>query len=220
MLSSGCQLSAAIVAYQMIVCADLAIYSSRMPTLDRRTLLYMFGIASVSQILPAQTSTKGKVSVAKPGESRFAFTTKQQSWLSACKLTAEDSGGTLSAFELNAMPQTGPNLHVHHREDEWYYVLSGEFQFKAGDESHTMPTGASIWLPRDIPHTWANITNAEAKLILVCQPGGFEKFFEEIGNEMANVSSAEAQQKMKQVMAKYGMELLGPPLLKPLRGEH
>ena len=75
-------------------------------------------------------------------------------------------------------------------------------------------------MPRDIPHTWANTSNAEAKLILVCQPGGFEKFFEEMGNEMAKVSSDAAMQKMKDVMAKYGMELLGPPLLKPLRGEH
>ena len=118
------------------------------------------------------------------------------------------------------MPQTGPYLHVHHREDEWYYVLSGEFLFKAGGESHTLPTGASIWLPRDIPHTWANTSNAEARLILVCQPGGFEKFFEEMGNEMANVSGPAAQQKMKDVMAKHGMEMLGPPLFKPLRAEH
>ena len=191
-----------------------------MPNIDRRTLLCMFGIASVSSLLPAQTAATGKVSVAKPGESRFAFSTKQQSWLSPCKLTAKDSGGTLSAFELSALPQTGPYLHVHHREDEWYYVLSGEFLFKAGGESHTLPTGASIWLPRDVPHTWANTSNAEAKLILVCQPGGFEKFFEEMGNEMAKVSSDAAMQKMKDVMAKYGMELLGPPLLKPLRGEH
>jgi quercetin dioxygenase-like cupin family protein len=191
-----------------------------MPNVDRLTLLYMFGIASVSPLLSAQTDATGKVVVAKPGESRFAFSSKQQTKLSPCKLTAAESGGTLTAFELSAMPQTGPYLHVHHREDEWYYVLSGEFIFKAGGESHNMPTGASIWLPRDIPHTWANTSNAEAKLILVCQPGGFEKFFEEMGNEMAKVSGAAAQQKMKEVMAKYGMELLGPPLLKPLRPGH
>jgi quercetin dioxygenase-like cupin family protein len=47
-------------------------------------------------------------------------------------------------------------------------------------QSHNLPAGASIWLPRDIPHTWANTSNAEARLILVCQPGGFEKFFEEM----------------------------------------
>ena len=186
-------------------------------SINRRTLLYAFGIAAVSRILPAQMTATGKVAVTKPGESQFALSTTQQGWLSPCKLTAEDSGGTLSAFELSALPQTGPFLHVHHREDEWYYVLSGEFLFKAGGESHTLPVGASIWLPRGIPHVWANTSNADAKLILVCQPGGFEKFFEEMGNEMERADSTGAQNKMKQVMTKYGMELLGPPLFKPLR---
>jgi mannose-6-phosphate isomerase-like protein (cupin superfamily) len=191
-----------------------------MPNIDRRTLLYLFGIASVSPMLPAQAAGSGKVAVAKPGESRFAFSSAQQAQLSPCKLTSEDSGGTISAFELSALPQRGPFLHVHHREDEWYYVLSGEFIFKAGGESSHLPAGASIWLPRGIPHVWANTSDAKAKLILVCQPGGFEKFFEEMGSEMAMVDAAGAQEKMKAVMAKYGMELLGPPLFKPLRTDH
>ena len=184
---------------------------------NRRNLLYLFGVSAVSPLLPAMAATTGKVAVTKPGESRFAFSTKQQAWLSPCKLTGEDTEGALSAFELQALPQTGTPLHVHHREDEWYYVLSGEFIFKAGDESFQLPAGGSIWLPRGIPHIWANTTNANAKLILACQPGGFEKFFEEMGREMENISQAEAHTKMGEVMAKYGMEMLGPPLLKPLR---
>jgi len=187
---------------------------------DRRSLLYAFGIASVSSILPAQVAVGKKVAIAKPGESRFPFTTELQGRLTPCKLTGEDSGGVLTAFELSALPQTGPYLHVHHREDEWYYVLSGEFIFKAGDETHTLPVGGSIWLPRGIPHVWANTSDAGAKLILVCQPGGFERFFEEMGNAMEKVDSADAQNRMKEVMAKYGMELLGPPLFKPLRPMH
>ena len=191
-----------------------------MAEIDRRTLLYAFGIASVSSLLPAQTAVNGKVAVAKPGESRFAFSTAQQSHLSPCKLTSEDSGGLSTAFELSALPQSGPSLHIHHREDEWYYVLSGEFLFKAGGESHTLPAGGSIWLPRGTPHVWANMSTAEAKLILVCYPGGFEKFFEEMGSQMEKADSASAEDKMKQVMAKYDMELLGPPLFKPLRHQH
>jgi quercetin dioxygenase-like cupin family protein len=188
--------------------------------IDRRTLLYAFGVASVSSLLPAQMAVAGKVTVAKSGESRFPFSTAQQARLSPCKLTSEDTAGALSAFELSVLPQSGPNLHVHHREDEWYYVLSGEFLFQAGGEPHTLQAGTSIWLPRGIAHVWANLTTAEAKLLLVCQPGGFEKFFEEMGNEMERVDSPGAQDKMKEVMTKYGMELLGPPLFKPWRQQH
>jgi quercetin dioxygenase-like cupin family protein len=191
-----------------------------MANINRRTLLYIFGIASVSPLLPAQTAATGKVSVVKPGESRFAFSNAQQAKITPCKLTSEDSAGALTAFELSVLPQSGPYLHVHHREDEWYYVLSGEFLFKAGGVEHNLPAGASIWLPRGIPHVWANTSASEARLILVCQPGGFEKFFEEMSLEMAKVDSSSAQNKMKEVMGKYGVELLGPPLFKPLRREH
>jgi hypothetical protein len=60
-------------------------------------------------------------------------------------------------------------------------------------------------------------------LILVCQPGGFEKFFEkEMGKEMEGVHDAISAENnnMKQVMARHGMELLGPPLFRPLRQMH
>ena len=188
-----------------------------MPTLDRRTLLYAFGIASVTPLIPANAAQPGKVTVAKPGESLFPFSTASQARLSPCKLTSELSGGSCSAFELSANPQTGPYLHVHHSLDEWYYVLSGEFRFKAGDQPHTLPTGASIWLPRGVPHVWANTSAQEAKLVLICLPGGFEKFFEEMGSTMAGATAASSEEKMKAVMARHGMELLGPPLFKPLR---
>ena len=191
-----------------------------MPKLKRRNLLYAFGLASVTPLLPAQTAVTGKVSVAMPGESRFAYTAASQAKLSPCKLTADDTGGALTAFELTALPQTGPYLHVHHREDEWYYVLSGEFLFKAAGVEHILPTGASIWLPRGIPHVWANIAATESKLILVVQPGGFEKFFEEMGAAMSKANHDNAERTMKDMFTKYGMEMLGPPLFKPLRQIH
>ena len=120
------------------------------------------------------------------------------------------------------MPQAGPALHVHHREDEWYYVLSEKFLFKAGGVEHILPAGSSIWLPRGTPHVWTNLSEVEAKLILVCFPGGFEKFFEEMGAAMARVEpgSPSASKKMAEVFAKYGMEMLGPPLLKTMRPQH
>ena len=195
-------------------------YIPTMPSINRRSLLYAFGLASVAPLLPAQTAVTGKVSVAMPGESRFAFSTASQSKLSPCKLTGEDTDGALTAFELSALPQTGPYLHVHHREDEWYYVLSGEFLFKAGGVEHTLPAGGSIWLPRGIPHVWANMATTESKLILVVRPGGFEKFFEEMGAAMSKANHDNAEKTMADMFAKYGMEMLGPPLFKPLRQMH
>jgi quercetin dioxygenase-like cupin family protein len=160
-------------------------------------------------MLPVRAAAAGKVSVAKPGENRFAFTTKAQADSTPCKVSSEDNAGACTIFELNALPRSGPFLHVHHREDEWYYVLSGEFLFRAGGEDHQLVSGASVWLPRGIPHVWANTATSAGKLILMCQPGGFEKFFDEMGKVPMDKKSPEI---MRDLMAKYGMEMLGPPI--------
>ena len=126
-----------------------------MPDLDRRTAI--FSESPRSRRCCGRKRLQRKSHGSQARESRFSFATAQQAKLSPCKLTSEESGGSCTAFELSAMPQTGPYQHVHHREDEWYYVLSGEFLFKAGGEEHTLPVGASIWLPKGIPHVWANV---------------------------------------------------------------
>jgi mannose-6-phosphate isomerase-like protein (cupin superfamily) len=113
---------------------------------------------------------------------------------------------------LVARPQTGPPRHIHHREDEWYYVLAGEFLFEVDGVKYTLPVGGSIWAPRDIPHVWANTSTTEGRVILMCQPGGFENFFDAFVKGMIDkVSPAQ----MEQIHARYGMEMLGPPLFPP-----
>jgi mannose-6-phosphate isomerase-like protein (cupin superfamily) len=180
-----------------------------MSDLSRRTLLCAFGVGSITAMVSAVPPTAGRVAIAKAGENRFPFGSATQAKASPCKLTTEDTQGACTIFELNALPRSGPFLHVHHREDEWYYILSGDFLFKAGGEEHNLKTGESIWLPRGISHVWANMSSSEGKLILVCQPGGFEKFFDEIGDVPMNKKSPET---MRDIMAKYGMEMLGPPI--------
>jgi quercetin dioxygenase-like cupin family protein len=185
---------------------------SKMPILSRRTALQAFGIASITSLLPAQAVASRKVVVTKPGENRFAYTVPELRSGAACKLTNEDSAGACSLFELVARPQTGPARHIHHREDEWYYVLAGEFLFEVGGVKYTLPAGGSIWAPRDIPHVWANTSTTEGRVILMCQPGGFENFFDAcVKGMMDKVSNAQ----MEKIYAKYGMEMSGPPLFPP-----
>jgi quercetin dioxygenase-like cupin family protein len=139
-----------------------------------------------------------------------AFANAAQAKASPCKVTSEDSGGACTIFEMYALPRSGPFKHVHHREDEWYYVLSGEFLFRAGDEEHTLLAGAGIWLPRAVPHVWANTATTPGSMLLMCQPGGFEGFFDETrGNVPLDKKSPDT---MRTLMAKYGMEMLGPPI--------
>jgi quercetin 2,3-dioxygenase len=183
-----------------------------MSNTSRRNLLCAFGAVYATPLLRPDTASR-RAALAKSGESRFAFTSKPFAKAAFCKVTNDDSAGACSIFELGALPKSGPPRHVHHREDEWYYVLSGDFIFEVGGEQHSLPAGGSIWLPRDIPHCWANAGTSKGKVILLCQPGGFEKFFEEASQGPLLTSQDPADlHKLHALHAKYGMELLGPPI--------
>ena len=191
-----------------------------MPRLNRRTLLSTFGVAYMTPLITGcATSTQAskagtrRVAVVPPGGNRFTYSTPRVSAGWPCKATAEDTAGGLSAFELGAPARFGPGLHVHHREDEWYYVVDGNFLFDAGDERHELGTGASIFLPRDIPHRWANnSTTSLGRLLLVCQPGGFERFFDELGKLPTKPTTDADMKTMHELAARFGLEMLGRPI--------
>jgi hypothetical protein len=88
--------------------------------------------------------------------------------------------------------------------------FTGEFIFinRAGGEEFNLSKAGNIWLPRGASHVWANTATKEGTLILMRQPGGFEKFFDEIGNVPMTKKSPDT---MNELMAKYAMEMLAPP---------
>jgi mannose-6-phosphate isomerase-like protein (cupin superfamily) len=178
-----------------------------MQAINRRTLLTAVGAASLTPVWDA--ARPRTVAIARPGESRFLYSSPQQAKKSPCKVTSDDSGGAISIFELYVPPRSGPVRHVHHREDEWCYVASGEFVFEVGTEKFTLPVGGSVLMPRGIPHVWANTASGDGKLIVTCAPGGFEKFFDALGK----ISDSEVNEKrITAVMSAYGMDYAGPAL--------
>jgi quercetin dioxygenase-like cupin family protein len=175
---------------------------------DRRSLLYAFGAFSIVTLLPAEQAAPGRrVAVAKPGESRYKFTHPQVN--PKCMVTGDDSAGSISMFEFVVAPRQGPPRHVHHREDETYYVVAGEFLFEVGGQKYSLLPGATIYAPRDVPHAWVNVAGTDSKMVMACTPGGFERFFEESSKAMMEKATPE---QMNRIMAKYGCEFVGPPL--------
>jgi uncharacterized RmlC-like cupin family protein len=66
--------------------------------------------------------------------------------------------------------------HTHTREDEAYYVLSGELEVIVGDEIFILRPGDTLIAPRDIPHQLRNSGNAENHYLIMFSPSGFEGF--------------------------------------------
>ena len=70
------------------------------------------------------------------------------------KVSGTDTGGSFALFEVPAGPNAGPGLHMHHVENEVFYVLEGELDVQVGTEIVRLGPGGSVYAPRLIPHTW------------------------------------------------------------------
>ncbi|MDX6511074.1 MAG: hypothetical protein QOE36_578 [Gaiellaceae bacterium] len=98
------------------------------------------------------------------------------SWFSAT-ITLKASSPELGVCEILIGPGDEPPMHVHSRDDEWFYVLEGEATFHVGDESHRAAAGAFVSFPRRVPHTFT-VESPTARFLLLNTPGGFERMFE------------------------------------------
>ena len=126
------------------------------------------------------------------------------------KISAKDTGGLFSVFEYEGLAKIGPSLHVHLHQDEVFYVVEGEFLFQVGDERQTLTVGDTIYLPRNIPHTWLQLSDT-GKLIYLLQPAGtLEDFFKEMKALNRPPTFADEQR----ISQKHGVETLGPPITK------
>jgi quercetin dioxygenase-like cupin family protein len=102
-------------------------------------------------------------------------------------LRSEETGGEVSVIEIGASPErVGPKLH-HHDFDEAFYVLEGELTFQLRDELFTRAAGEVAFAPRGVAHTYANLSGASARALIVCTPAGFERYFDRIAARIAGV---------------------------------
>jgi quercetin dioxygenase-like cupin family protein len=136
--------------------------------------------------------------------------------LATIMASAETTGGRVAVIELLAPKGAGSPLHVHHSEDEWFYVTEGELTFWVGGRVIRAPTGAFVFGPRDIPHTFT-VGSAQARFLLVAEPGGFEKSLRELSQPALTLTPpppASEPPDMELIVAtaaRYGIEILGPP---------
>ena len=87
--------------------------------------------------------------------------------------------GSLTMLELVISPKNGPALHVHRREDEVWYVLEGQFRFKAGGDMFWVSEGGLAFGPRGTPHSFQNVGEAPGRLLVITAPSGAERLFED-----------------------------------------
>lgn len=145
------------------------------------------------------------------GEDRYSFKRNIPNGESCFKVSTKDCRGDFFAMEHHHTKKGGPPRHLHYGEDEWFYVIDGEYIVEVGGVVHHLKQGDSVLGPRGVPHAFAYVGDATGRFLITYAPAGrMEEFFNSRdrlpGGRSTYVNDAEK-------MRAYGMKLLGPPLV-------
>jgi len=136
--------------------------------------------------------------------------------LEIVKIGGADTGGQYGLIEVTVRAGEGSPWHVHPDEDEWFYVLDGEFTVYVGDRRLSLQAGSFAFGPRGVPHTFIAETHG-AKALIGFQPFLFEGFLHEVGEpatERVLPPPLDAPPDMARIIPignRNGIEILGPP---------
>ncbi|HEX4752625.1 MAG TPA: quercetin 2,3-dioxygenase [Solirubrobacterales bacterium] len=136
--------------------------------------------------------------------------------LATVKSSAATTGGAVAVIEHLAPRGAGSPLHVHSREDEWFYVLEGELTLWVDGETIQAPAGSFVFGPKGIPHTFI-VSSDEARFLLVSEPAGFEQFMRAVGEPAERLEIPPPATEPPDVAAltaaaaEFGIAITGPP---------
>ena len=109
----------------------------------------------------------------------------------------ETNGNYFLSKTTVAAGDSGPPMHVHTKEDEGFYLESGELTFMVDRQEIKLKTGEFLNIEKGEAHTWKNESHSDAKLIVTFSPAGIENMFKELEHNMKNI---------KQIGQKYGTD--------------
>ena len=135
--------------------------------------------------------------------------------LMTVKAGADTTGGALTIIEHTLPAGFAAPPHVHHAEDEPWYVLEGRVRFFCLDQAFDAEPGAFVFLPRDIAHSFRVDESAPARMLLTGVPAGIERFFAEAGEPAAERRlpgpAGPPDDRLRTIARRYGVEILGGP---------
>jgi quercetin dioxygenase-like cupin family protein len=104
-------------------------------------------------------------------------------------VTGEETGGSYFTLTAHLAPNAGPPPHVHHLEDEQFYVLEGNLTFHVGDLTIEAKAGDFLHIPRKTVH-WFKNGPAPSRVLATFSPAGIEGFFRDVGEPVTDPSAA------------------------------
>jgi mannose-6-phosphate isomerase-like protein (cupin superfamily) len=132
------------------------------------------------------------------------------------KSSASTTLGQFGLVEALVPPGNSPALHIHHAEDEIFWIIEGHLTYRCGDETFPAAPGSYVRLPRGVPHTFVVEGDSNARYLILYVPGGAERFFLEAGRPAEGDGLPPRGpmdfELMARISAKFKMEIVGPPM--------
>ncbi|MBN2009817.1 cupin domain-containing protein [candidate division KSB1 bacterium] len=125
------------------------------------------------------------------------------------KISGNDTDGDLAVFvQTGHTPKGGPPLHIHMFQDEWFYVIEGEYVFQVADDRYQIKEGDTIFLPRNVQHAFVQLTEIGKVIVSYLPAGKMEAFFKVTDKWTTSPS----QEEIATTFEAHNMKIVGPPL--------
>jgi len=131
------------------------------------------------------------------------------------KAGPDETAGAFSQIEVDDPRGSAPPLHVHHNEDETFYILEGQVTMFVGDDRIDLEAGDYCFGARGIPHSYL-VRSDRARMLVTISPSGSEQLFVSLGipvtgAEPPTETVMPPMHEIAGLFAAYGAEILGPP---------
>src|ERR1700712_2633583 len=169
----------------------------------------MSAFAKIQSIVNFRTDKGFKVA---SGEARFGTHYRMKGVtlnVLDIKISGKDTQDDLAVFEQTGLtPKGGPPLHIHPNQDEWFYVVEGEYLFQVGEENYPMKSGDTIFLPRKVKHAFVQLSEKGKMIVSYLPAGKMEDFFAVTDRW----TSPPTKEEIAKVFADHDMQVVGAPL--------
>jgi quercetin dioxygenase-like cupin family protein len=125
-------------------------------------------------------------------------------------VSSEQTGNAFCVSRVSASPGNVTPPHLHRATDETFLIESGEIEVNLGGKSLRGRAGDVIYLPKGILHAPRVMGNDALTVVVVCVPGGFDRFFAACAEEFKNGEPELAL--LVKLAGEFGIEFqFGPP---------
>jgi len=139
--------------------------------------------------------------------------------LVSIRLAGADGSDGVSILEFRGPMGDSPPLHIHHREDEIFHILEGDFRLCGAGKIRTAGAGDIVLAPKGIPHTYRIDSVAGGRYLTITACGDFERFVRALSRPAqrlelppSSLPTSAAIVALTATARAHGIEIVGPPL--------